>query len=69
MMSMIQSDTTDKDLSYLLSSILKYQDMTVNTYKEEVTNPQVLLDTIKQLKLDPKNTHLTTLKTKLMYRP
>ncbi|MDK2805266.1 MAG: hypothetical protein PWQ94_430 [Thermoanaerobacterium sp.] len=63
--SMIQSDTTDKDLSYLLSSILKYQDMTVNTYKEEVTNPQVLLDTIKQLKLDPKKYTLDNFKNEI----
>lgn len=62
---MIQSDTTDKDLSYLLSSILKYQDMTVNTYKEEVTNPQVLLDTIKQLKLDPKKYTLDNFKNEI----
>ncbi|HHV73114.1 MAG TPA: capsular biosynthesis protein [Thermoanaerobacterium sp.] len=63
--SMIQSDTADKDLSYLLSSILKYQDMTVNTYKEEVTNPQVLLDTIKQLKLDPKKYTLDNFKNEI----
>ncbi|AFK86484.1 MULTISPECIES: YveK family protein [Thermoanaerobacterium] len=63
--SMIQSDTADKDLSYLLSSILKYQDMTVNTYKEEVTNPQVLLDTIKQLKLDPKRYTLDNFKNEI----
>jgi capsular polysaccharide biosynthesis protein len=63
--SMIQSDTADKDLSYLLSSILKYQDMTVNTYKEEVTNPQVLLNTIKQLKLDPKRYTLDNFKNEI----
>jgi len=63
--SMIQSDTADKDLSYLLSSILKYQDMTVNTYKEEVTNPQVLLDTINQLKLDPKKYTLDNFKKQI----
>ncbi|MEG6570856.1 YveK family protein, partial [Thermoanaerobacterium thermosaccharolyticum] len=63
--SMIQSDTADKDLSYLLSSILKYQDMTVNTYKEEVKNPQVLLDTIKQLKLDPKKYTLDNFKNEI----
>lgn len=63
--SMIQSDTADKDLSYLLSSILKYQDMTVNTYKEEVTNPQVLLNTIKELKLDPKKYTLDSFKSEI----
>ncbi|MDI6603801.1 MAG: Wzz/FepE/Etk N-terminal domain-containing protein [Thermoanaerobacteraceae bacterium] len=61
----LQSDTADKDLSYLLSSILKYQDMTVDTFKEEVMNPQVLLTTIKELKLNPSKYKLDNLKKEI----
>ncbi|WP_026486521.1 YveK family protein [Caldanaerobius polysaccharolyticus] len=52
----IYSDVTDKDISSLLSSLLKYPDMTVDTFKEEVTNPVVLQDAISQLKLNDRYT-------------
>jgi len=60
--SIIQSDSIEKDLSLLLSSLLKYPNMSVDAFKEEVTNPVVLTNTIKQLELDPKKYTLDNFK-------
>ena len=60
-----QSDTIEKDISLLLSSLLRYPDMSVDAFKEEVTNPVVLTNTIKQLKLDPKRYTLDNFKKQI----
>lgn len=60
-----QSDTIEKDISLLLSSLLRYPDMSVNAFKEEITNPTVLMNTINQLKLDPKKYTLDSFKKQI----
>lgn len=59
----VYSDEIDKDLSSLLSSLLKYPDMTIDAFKEEVTNPVVLQDTINQLELNDKKYTIDYLKS------
>ncbi|MBT1279499.1 Wzz/FepE/Etk N-terminal domain-containing protein [Thermoanaerobacter sp. CM-CNRG TB177] len=61
----VQSDSIDKDLSLLLSSLLKYPDMSVEAFKEEVTNPIVLMNTVKQLGLDPQEYTVENLKKQI----
>ncbi|WP_028992409.1 YveK family protein [Thermoanaerobacter thermocopriae] len=61
----VQSDSIDKDLSLLLSSLLKYPDMSVEAFKEEVTNPIVLMNTVKQLGLDPQKYTVENLKKQI----
>ncbi|WP_019907476.1 YveK family protein [Thermoanaerobacter indiensis] len=61
----VQSYSIEKDLSSLLSSLLKYPDMSVETFKEEVTNPIVLMNTIKQLGLDPQKYTVENLKKQI----
>lgn len=51
-----------KGIDDILENISKYPQMTIEAYKEQIRNPQILDQVIKELKLDEKDINRVTLK-------